>query len=594
MLDYKAPTKDIRFALSHFYNAEKMAKIDAYAEYDPDFAEAIIEEAAKFAQGVLAPLNQSGDREGCRIENGQVYTPSGWKDAYDQFCEMGWMGLSMSDHYGGQDLPDYIASAVAEMWSSANMSFVMLQILASGSCEIIEKIGSDEIKDRYLEKMISGQWSACMSMSEPAAGSDLSTIRTKAERLDDGRYRITGQKIFISYGDHDVTENIVHLVLARTPDAPAGTRGISLFVVPKFLVNEDGSLGEFNDIRCTSIEHKLGLHGSPTCSLSYGDDGGAIGELIGEENKGLSYMFILMNHARLSIGLQGVATGQLAYQSAHEHARERLQGRNLITGESPVALDQHPDVQRMLLTIRAQTFAFRMIAMQIATRLDKVKQAKSPEEKQALDGFIGLMTPVFKGYATEVANAMAGTGIQVFGGMGFVEETGVAQLARDVRIATIYEGTTGVHANDLMFRKILLDEGKALNAVLEEMQTDQNALSALSDYADEAAAFSRAMDVMRAAETSLLGTRKDDKHWHLSGAFYFLEMMGILSASWQMVKTILQAQDNLNVDQDPAYHNNLIALARFYLGHFTPRIGDLSAVWNKADQGITDYDFTED
>ncbi len=591
MSDYLAPLKDMSFILQNMTDQAALMQIPAMAEFSPDLVTAVLEEAAKFAQGVLVPLNVVGDIQGCRFEEGKVITPEGWKTAFNQFCENGWLGLALPEAFGGQQLPKFISMAVSEMWLSANLAFVMFQTLTQGSSEILLKAASDEIKAKYLEKMVSGEWSCCMSLTEPAAGSDLGSIRTKAEPMADGRYRIKGQKIFITYGEHDLTENIVHLVLAKTPGAPEGSKGISLFLVSKRVINNDGSLGELNDVHCVSIEHKTGLHGSPTCSISYGDGDGAIGEMIGEENRGLEYMFILMNEARLSTGLQGVAIGELGYQKSLAYCLERTQGRNAQTGQTNVPIIQHPDVQRMLLGIRAQVMALRSLGYLIAARIDQAEHEVDDEKRNKAKMFVALLTPVFKAFATESGNLMAGTTIQLFGGMGFVEETGVAQLMRDIRITTIYEGTTGIQANDLIFRKVAADKGQGIKALLAEMEHDAHHLANITGYETESDALLEACRFVGKTAEWIVEHAKSDASQLLSGAVPFLEMLAIVASSWQMAKLICAADQKLSEGDDPDYHRNLKALGRFYFVHYLPKAAALNVTFMRANQGLAEYQF---
>lgn len=562
MMTYQAPYQDMQRLVAQAYKQQGLDTLASFDDFDLELANAVMEEAAKFASGVLAPLNQVGDVQGCRFEerNAQkdddqktkVITPAGWKSAYQQFAASGWIGLALPEAFGGQGLPKYIAQPVNEMWQSANLAFVMFQALAQGGSEILLKFASESLQARYLPKIVSGEWTVAMALTEPSAGSDLGALTTKAIPQDDGTYQIKGQKIFITYGDHDLTENIAHLVLARTPDAPAGSRGISLFIVPKYRVNPDGSMGKFNDVRCTGIEHKMGLHGSPTCSISYGEQDACIGELIGERNQGLMAMFVLMNEARLSCGLQGVALGELGYQSALEYAKERTQGSNG-KGER-VAIIEHPDVKRMLLDMRSETFALRSLGYQIAAQIDHADTTND----NALQARIALLTPIFKAFSTERANVMAGQVVQVFGGMGFIEETGVAQIMRDARITTIYEGTTGIQARDLLMRKVRGDQGLALKALLCEIDDQAakvEANSALSKTAEEIRCV--VVTIRSLLDKALLGQEEDSL---LGVSVPFLDAMGTLCCAWQLMNTVVLADDDI----DDGYYQNLIAMVQFY------------------------------
>src|SRR5690349_9565006 len=467
MSTYQAPLKDMKFVLHELAGLEEVAKLPGYGEASPDTVDAILEEAAKFATGVLDPINYSGDQEGSKWADGAVRTPKGFREAYKQFCEGGWNALPFEADWGGQGLPRLVSTPVQEMWKSSNMSFSLCPLLTQGAIEALLLRGSEELKQAYLPKMVEGSWTGTMNLTEPQAGSDLALVRTRAERQGD-HYLISGQKIFITYGEHDMAENIVHLVLARTPEAPEGVKGISLFVVPKFIPNADGTPGKRNSAKCASIEHKLGIHASPTAVMVYED---AVGYLVGEENKGLSYMFIMMNAARFSVGLEGVAIAERAFQRALGYARERLQGRDVAGGGGTVPIIRHPDVRRMLMLMKSQTEAMRALAYTTAAAMDFAAKTQS----KAQQAFVDLMIPVVKGWCTETGIEVASLGVQVHGGMGFIEETGAAQHLRDARITTIYEGTTGIQAMDLVGRKIAREAGataKAWLASLKQLDAD--------------------------------------------------------------------------------------------------------------------------
>jgi alkylation response protein AidB-like acyl-CoA dehydrogenase len=582
-MTYQAPYKDMQLLVAQAYQQHGLDKLESLEGFDTDLANAVMEEAAKFASGVLAPLNQVGDVQGCRFEEGKVITPDGWKDAYRHFSESGWIGLALPETFGGQGLPKYIAQPVNEMWLSANLAFVMFQALAQGGSEILLKFASESLQARYLPNIVSGAWSVAMALTEPNAGSDLGALTTKALAQDDGTYKIKGQKIFITYGDHDLTDNIAHLVMARTPDAPAGSRGISLFIVPKYRVNPDGSIGGFNDVCCTGIEHKMGLHGSPTCSISYGEKDECVGELVGELNQGLMAMFVLMNEARLSCGLQGVALGELGYQSALEYAKERTQGTNE-KGER-VAIIEHPDVKRMLLDMRSETFALRSLGYQIAAQIDLADS----NQNTALYARIALLTPIFKAFATERANVMAGQVVQVFGGMGFVEETGVAQIMRDARITTIYEGTTGIQARDLLMRKVRGDNGQALSALLDDIDDQAKDLVADSDLTGIAHETRHVVSTMRQLLDTYLLTKQDDLTALHGISVPFLEAMGTLCCAWQLMNTLALMTESDEIDK--AYHRNLIAMVQFYGAFRLPTaMAALQTVESKS-LGLQEYVF---
>ncbi|MDO6682653.1 MULTISPECIES: acyl-CoA dehydrogenase [unclassified Oceanobacter] len=588
MSEYLAPLKDMQFTLELVRQHTGLDQIEVLAEMTPDFANTILAEAAKFATGVLSPLNQVGDQQGCRFDNGTVITPPGWQQAYQQFCDNGWMGLAMTEAAGGQALPRFIAQPVNEMWLSANLAFVMFHALNQGGSDILRHFGSATQQQRYLEPLASGQWTIAMALTEPGAGSDLAATTTKATPLADGNYRIKGQKIFITYGEHDMAANIIHLVLARTPDAPAGSRGISLFAVPKYRIEADGSLGAHNDVVCSGIEHKMGLHGSPTCSISYGDHDDCIGELIGAENQGLMAMFVLMNEARLSTGMQGVGFGELSYQHALRYAQERSQGSHFQNG-TRVTINQHPDVQRMLLTMRSQTMGLRALGYLLAAWIDLAEHSSDEQQRQQLRGQIALLTPVFKAFGTEQGNQMSYTCLQVFGGMGFVEETGIAQFMRDARIITIYEGTTGIQARDLLFRKILADKGTALRCLLRHIHQDADRLATpLAELQSNLIHSVAAMQNQLEALLDSANKTSEQTRLH-AGSVPLLDALGILCVGWQLA--LLADQACIRGDSDADYHRNLIAQARFYFAHEMPRIQALLATVADADNGLKDFDF---
>jgi alkylation response protein AidB-like acyl-CoA dehydrogenase len=477
MSQYRAPLAEMQFVMTELADLDEIARLPGFEDATTETVAAILEEADRFASEVLDPLNRVGDQRGARLEaDGHVTTPPGFRDAYRKFCELGWNGLSKSPDFGGQGMPQLIAAAIDEMWNAANMAFELCPMLTGGAIEAIELNGSDALKEMYLPKMVSGEWTGTMNLTEPQAGSDLAAVRAKAVRQADGSYVISGNKIFITYGDHDYTDNIVHLVLARTPDAPPGTKGISLFVVPKFIVNADGSLGRRNDVRCVSLEHKLGIHASPTAVLAFGDREGAAGHIVGEENRGLEYMFVMMNLARFGVGMQGVGIAERAYQRARDYARDRVQGRVAGTERDATGgIVGHPDVRRMLMTMRAQTEAARSLGYVTAAALDRAHGHPDADVRKRELAFAELMIPIVKGWNTEIAQQTAYLGVQVHGGMGYIEESGAAQYARDARITTIYEGTTGIQANDLIGRKIARDGGKALLAAIARMRGVQGA-----------------------------------------------------------------------------------------------------------------------
>jgi 3-(methylthio)propanoyl-CoA dehydrogenase len=545
-VSYQAPLKDMRFVLKELAGLEAVGKLPGYQDATPDTVDAILEEASKFASEVLDPINYSGDREGSVWKDGAVTTPKGFKQAYEQYVAGGWGALPFAPEHGGQGLPKLVATAVEEMLTASNMSFSLCPLLTQGAIHALELVGSAELKETYLEKMTVGTWTGTMNLTEPQAGSDLALVKTRAKRAGD-HYLISGQKIFITYGEHDMAENIVHLVLARTPDAPEGVKGISLFVVPKFLPD-----GKRNAAKCASLEHKLGIHASPTAVMVYED---AVGYLVGEENKGLSYMFIMMNAARFSVGLQGVAIAERAFQRAVAYARERLQGRDLVGGGGAVPIIRHPDVRRMLMLMKSQTEAMRALAYVVAAAMDFAAKTESKVHQ----AFIDLMIPVVKGWSTETGIDVASLGVQVHGGMGFVEETGAAQYLRDARITTIYEGTTGIQAMDLVGRKIAREGGATAKAWLGEVKKLDAQLSAHPEIrkalAEGVKAVEECVDFIVAAK---------DPRAQFAGAVPFLKLMGIVAGGWQMARAALAAS---RPGGDEDFKKAKIVTTRFYADH---------------------------
>ncbi|MBI5107735.1 MAG: acyl-CoA dehydrogenase [Rhodocyclales bacterium] len=569
MSSYVAPLKDMMFVLTELAGLDKVAALPGYEEATTDVVEAILDESAKFTGGVLAPLNWSGDQEGVTWTDKSVTMPKGFKEAYAQFVDNGWNALSGNPDHGGQGLPKVVSAAVQEMWKSANMSFSLCPLLTLGAIEALELAGTDEQKAMYLPNMVSGKWTGTMNITEPQAGSDLAAIRSRAVPQGDGTYRIFGQKIFITYGDHDMAENTVHLVLARTPDAPEGVKGISLFVVPKFLVNADGTLGARNDVHCVSTEHKLGIHASPTCVMAHGDNGGSVGTLVGKENEGLKYMFVMMNAARFAVGLEGLAITERAYQHAVSYARDRVQGRAIEGSPAPVEIIRHPDIRRMLMLMRSHAEAMRALAYSVAAAHDAAACHPDAAERAQNQAFVDLMIPVVKGWSTETGNAMSYLGVQVHGGMGFIEETGAAQFMRDARITTIYEGTTGIQANDLMGRKIAREGGATIKVVVEAMRQTQKEVAAQAGpaFAALASALGRGIDAVTQAAEYIVANYGKNVRTVAAGAVPFLHLMGIVSGGWMMARAALIAQGKLSGgDTDPFYPAK-IATARFYADH---------------------------
>ena len=578
MSDYRAPVKDMRFVMDELAGFKELSQIAGFEEATPDLADAILDEAAKFTGEVLAPLNRVGDKEGCKLTANGVTTPNGWKEAYKAFCEAGWNGITSPADFGGQGLPDTLGIAVKEMVCSANLSFSLGPLLTTGAVEALLTCASDELKAIYLEKMITGEWTGTMNLTEPQAGSDLALIRSRAEPQADGTYRVFGQKIFITYGDHDMTDNIVHLVLARLPDAPAGVKGISMFLVPKFLVNADGSLGARNDAYCVSIEHKLGIHASPTCVMAYGDEGtfggGAVGYLLGQANRGLEYMFIMMNEARLGVGLQGIALGERAYQQALAFARERKQGRDALTGEALVTLDKHPDIRRMLMLMKSRVEANRAMTYYTSGLLDRAHAATDADEKKRHLYLAEFMIPIVKGGGTEMGIEVTSLGIQIYGGMGFIEETGAAQHWRDSRITTIYEGTTGIQANDLLFRKLMRDQGATAKVIFGEVYATAKALGASGK--PELQAIGQRLGVALKAWTDatewLAANAKTGLSGVLIAAVPYLHLAVTVCGGWFMGKAALAAAGYLERGEgDQAFYRAKIATARFYADQMLPQ-----------------------
>jgi len=576
MAEFQAPLDDMRFVINDLVGLDQVTALPGCEETTADLVDAILEEAGKLGAEVLAPLNKSGDEEGCLIENGVVRTPKGFKDAYRQYVDGGWNGLSCDTVYGGQDLPWLVATAVSEIYHAANMAFMLNPMLTQGAVELLSHHGSDELKGIYLENMISGDWTGTMNLTEPQAGSDLGRIRTKAVP-ENGHYRISGTKIFITFGEHDLTDNIIHMVLARLPDAPPGVKGISLFVVPKFMVNTDGSLGDRNDLRCVSIEHKLGINASPTSVMSFGDDGGAIGFLVGQENMGLAYMFTMMNNERLAVGLQGVGVSERAYQHALAYARERVQSRP-VDGSSreAVAIIQHPDVRRMLLSMRSQTEATRALAYYVAAQLDLAARHRDQDIRAAAQARVDLLTPVVKAWGSDTAIEVASLGIQVHGGMGYIEETGAAQYYRDARIAAIYEGTNGIQANDLVGRKIGRENGETATTLIADMRADLESLSEASsdDLRTICDAVSQGIDDLETATAWIVATWPNDPNDVAAGAVPYLRLLALVSGGWMMARA---AAISLNGDAGP-FGKEKIASARFFADHLLAETGGLSRI----------------
>jgi hypothetical protein len=569
-MSYIAPLKDMLFDIEHLADIGEIARLPGFEDAGLETAQAVLEECARFNQDVVAPLNVVGDREPSSFKDGAVTTTKGFKEAFAQYAAGGWQGLQHPADFGGQGLPKTIGAACGEMLNAANMSFALCPLLSDGAIEALLTAGSDELKAVYLEKLVSGQWTGTMNLTEPQAGSDLALVRSRAEPQPDGSYKVFGTKIFITYGEHDMAENIVHLVLARVTGAPEGVKGISLFVVPKFLVNADGALGARNDVHCVSIEHKMGIKASPTAVLQYGDNGGAVGYLVGQENRGLEYMFIMMNSARYAVGMQGIAIAERAYQHAVAYAKERVQSRPVdgsMNASAPII--HHPDVKRMLMTMRAYTEGCRAMAAVAAAAYDAAHHHPDAEARKQNQAFYEFMVPLVKGYSTEMSLEVTSLGVQVHGGMGFIEETGAAQYYRDAKILTIYEGTTAIQANDLVGRKTARDGGQTARAIAAQIEKTEAEL-AQRDSAAAAAVHKR----LKAARESFVevvdfvaGQTKASPNAVFAGSVPYLMLAGNLVAGWQLARSLVIAEENTSRNVDVDFMQAKVATARFYAEH---------------------------
>jgi len=567
-MSYLAPLKDMLFNIKHLAQIDEIARLPGFEDAGYDTAQAVLEEAAKFNEQVVAPLNWDGDKNPSSWKDGVVTTTPGFKDAFRQFGEGGWQGLQHPADFGGQGLPKTIGAACIEMVNSANLSFALCPLLTDGAIEALLTAGSDELKATYLEKLVSGEWTGTMNLTEPQAGSDLALVRSRAEPQPDGSYKVFGTKIFITYGEHDMAGNIVHLVLARVTGAPEGIKGISLFVVPKFMVNKDGSLGARNDVHCVSIEHKLGIKASPTAVLQYGDHGGAVGYLVGQENRGLEYMFIMMNAARYAVGMQGIAVAERAYQQAVAYARDRVQSRPVdgsLKTSAPII--HHPDVRRMLMTMRAYIEGCRSMASVAAAAYDAAHHHPDAEVRKQNQAFYEFMVPLVKGYSTEMSLEVTSLGVQVHGGMGFIEETGAAQHYRDAKILTIYEGTTAIQANDLVGRKTLRDGGQTAKAIAKQIESTEADLR--KNGRADALAVAKRLGAARLAFVDVvdfMASQKDPNAVY-AGSVPYLMLAGNLMAGWQLARALLVAQAELARGEDAAFMQSKITVARFYAEH---------------------------
>ena len=567
MADYKAPVEEMSFVLNDLFNTQALTQIPEFSEATSDLIDAIVEEAGKFASEVIAPLNRIGDIQHSKAINGEVKTPDGFKQAYKLFQESGWTSLAQDPNYGGQGLPFTVHMAASEFWNSANMAFAVCPMLSAGGMDVLVEHASRELRDTYLAKLVSGEWTGTMNLTEPHAGSDLSNLKTKAKPNDD-HYLIKGQKIYITWGEHDLTDNILHIVLAPLEDAPAGVKGLSLFLVPKYLPNDDGSIGERNDVSVVSTEEKMGINASPTCVMSFGENQGAIGYMIGEPGQGLACMFTLMNHARLEVGLQAVGIAERSYQDALDYARQRVQGRSPETGES-TAIIGHPDVQRMLMQMKSVTDAMRAMCFDASMSHDLRGHASSEQERNYHSTRFALLTPVVKAWPTELVNELTSLGIQIHGGMGYVEETGVAQHYRDARITSIYEGTTAIQANDLVGRKLLRDGGAGLAALMSEMQEslsniqdDQATESVLSEH------FKTHLEGLQQSSDFILANATSNPNFEGAVSFNFLMQFGYVLGAWYHLRSYKAAAERSG---DVKFNDAKQLAAKFYIQQILPR-----------------------
>ncbi len=573
-MSYTAPLKDMLFTIEHLARIDQVAQMPGFEDAGLETAQAVLEECAKLNEGVIAPLNWEGDKYPSSFHDGKVTTTPGFKEAFKQYAEGGWQGLQHPADFGGQGLPKTIGAACGEILNSANMSFALCPLLTDGAIEALLTAGSDELKATYLEKLVSGQWTGTMNLTEPQAGSDLAAVRSRAEPQPDGTYKVFGTKIYITYGEHDMAENIVHLVLARVTGAPEGVKGISLFVVPKFMVGKDGSLGARNDVHCVSIEHKMGIKASPTAVLQYGDHGGAVGYLVGQENRGLEYMFIMMNAARYAVGVQGIAIAERAYQKAVVYAKDRVQSRPVdgtLSAAAPII--HHPDVKRMLMTMRSVTEGCRAMAAVAAAAYDAAHHHPDADTRKQNAAFYEFLVPLVKGYSTEMSLEVTSLGVQVHGGMGFIEETGAAQYYRDAKILTIYEGTTAIQANDLVGRKTSRDGGTGAKAIAAQIEKTEAEL-AQRDSANAKAVLKRlkaAREAFVDVVEFIAANTRSNPNAAFAGSVPYLMLAGNLMAGWQLARSLMVAEDLSAKGQDVAFMQAKITTARFYADHILSR-----------------------
>ena len=580
---YEAPVKDLNFVIKNLINLDELSNIPDYQEFSDDLIDAILEEAGKIGSEVLDPCNLSGDHEGSkRLDNGEVKTPAGYKEAYESLRDGGWFGLEAKEQFGGQQIPVTLSAAVNEIWHSSNMSLALCHLLTQGLIYALQKSASDDQKSFFIPKLASGEWTGTMNLTEPQAGTDLSSIKTKAVK-ENGHYKISGQKIYITYGEHDLSENIIHLVLARTPDAPDGNKGISVFIVPKFIPNDDGSVGQKNDVTCLSIEKKLGVKGSPTAVLQFGENGGAIGYLVGEENQGLNIMFEMMNHARFSVGVQGLAVSERAYQQSKMYAFDRVQGIP-IDGKKGDPIIEHPDVLRLASTMKSEVEAMRALAIYGGFALDMTKSSQS----KYWDTKSSLMIPIIKGWLTERSLEITSNAIQIHGGMGFIEETGIAQHYRDARILPIYEGTTAIQANDLVFRKTLRDNGKAITDLINEINTEVNEISKSDDINLQSICnkMRASIETTNQVINHIVSISNNKKRPAVSGVNYLM-MLGYVFGGWMMMKTASKSIDLKNKNEmDEEFLNAKISSSMIYFSSILPKIESLSSIILQGDEDV--------
>ena len=579
MSDYKAPTNDMMFVLEHIANLSELASREGYEHADLETVDGVLGEAARFMEEQLVPLNQKGDQEGVVVKNGQIFHPDGFADAYERFVEAGWNGIALDESYGGGGMPWCVGLAVQEMMTAANMAFSLCPLLTQGAIDAISHHASETLQEIYLPKMISGEWSGTMNLTEPQAGSDVGALTSKALPGEDGTWLISGTKIFITYGEHELSENIIHLVLARTPDAPPGTKGISLFLVPKYLVNDDGSLGERNDLRVVSSEHKIGIHASPTCVMSYGDEAGAVGWMVGEENTGMGAMFTMMNNARLSVGLQGLSLTDRSYQQARQYSVDRKQGKaigaELEAGESSPIAD-HADVRRMLMTMRANAEAMRCVMYANAAAIDFANSSRDGTEREYWDAVTALLTPISKGWGTDLGVEMTSLGVQTHGGMGYVEETGIAQHWRDVRIAPIYEGTNGIQAADLVFRKLPLGGGQVFEKFVSEIGGLAEQLIEDDRHSSMGQALLTGKEQLSEAGVWLGSRLAGQPNDAAAGSVPFMRLTGVIVGGYYLARSAQIAQQLLDSGKgDVDFLSYKIAVAKYYAEQILPTVAGL-------------------